>query len=80
MYPFNLPLSAPACYWVPFGLSKHRLSDTPSQYQSNVQAELSKPTREDYKNPKENEPEVFLNTYKYTNLAWNVVIAYLINW
>ena len=35
MYPFNLPLSAPACYWVPFRLSKHRLSHTLSQHQSN---------------------------------------------
>jgi len=29
-------------------------------------------------NPKENEPEVFLNTYTYTNLAYNVMSAYLI--
>jgi len=49
MYPFNLPLSAPACCWVPFWLSKHRLSNTLSQHQSNSQAELSKPTREDFK-------------------------------
>jgi len=27
--------------------------------------------------PKENEPEVFLNTYPYTNLACNVMSAYL---
>jgi len=49
MYPFNLPLSAPACYCVPFRLSKHRFSNTLSQHQSNSQAELSKPTREDLK-------------------------------
>jgi len=28
--------------------------------------------------PKENEPEVFLNTYPYANLAYNVMSAYLI--
>jgi len=27
--------------------------------------------------PKENEPEVFLNTYPYANLAYNVMSAYL---
>jgi len=27
--------------------------------------------------PKENEPEVFLNTYPYTNLAYNTISAYL---
>jgi len=47
--PFNLPLSAPVCYWVPFRLSKHRFSNTLSQHQSNSQAKLSKPTREDFK-------------------------------
>ena len=49
MYSSNLPLSANACYWVPFRLSKRRLSNTLSQHQSNSQAELSKPTREDCK-------------------------------
>ena len=49
MYPFNLPLSATACCWVPFRLSKHRLSNILSQHQSNSQAELSKPTRENFK-------------------------------
>jgi len=34
-------LSAPACCWVPFRLSKHRLSNILSQHQSNSQAELS---------------------------------------
>jgi len=29
---------------------------------------------------KENEPEVFLNTCPYTNLAYNVIFAYLIVW
>jgi len=49
MYPFNLPLSGTACWWVLFRLSKHRLSNTFSQHQSNSQAELSKATREDFK-------------------------------
>jgi len=49
VYPFNLPLSALACCWVPFRLSKHRLSSTLSQHQSNSQAGLSKSTREDVK-------------------------------
>jgi len=30
--------------------------------------------------PKENELEVFLNTYPYTNLAYNVISAYLFIW
>jgi len=47
-YSFNLPLSDPACYWVPFRLSKHRLSNTLSQRQLNSQAEFSKPTRDDF--------------------------------
>ena len=50
--PFNLPLSAPACCWVPFRLSKHCLSNSLSIHQSNSQAELSKPTREDFKTSK----------------------------
>jgi len=49
MYPFNLPLSAPACCWVPFRSTKHRLSNSLSQNQSNSQAELSEPTGEDFK-------------------------------
>ena len=47
--PFNLPLSAPACCWIPFRLFKHRLSNSVSKHQSNSQVELSKPTREDLK-------------------------------
>ena len=46
---FHLPLSAPACYWVPFRLCKHHLSNILFQHQSNSQAELSKPTRENFK-------------------------------
>jgi len=49
MYPLILHLSAPARCWVPFRLSKHRLSNTLFQHQSNSQAELSKPAREDFK-------------------------------
>jgi len=49
MYPLNIHLSAPACCWVPLRLFKHRLSNILSQHQSNSQAELSKPTREDFK-------------------------------
>jgi len=49
MYPFNLPSSAPACCWLPFRLPKQRSSNSLSQHQSNSQAELSKPTREDFK-------------------------------
>jgi len=49
MYLFNLTLSAPARCWVPFRLSKHRFSNSLSQHQSNSQAELSKPTSEDFK-------------------------------
>jgi len=49
VHPFNLPLSAPACCWVPFRLSNHCLSSSLSQLQSNSQAELSKPTKEDFK-------------------------------
>jgi len=42
------PLHA-AGQWVPFPLAKHRLSNILSQHQSNSQAELSKPTRENFK-------------------------------
>ena len=77
LYPINLPLSALARCWVPFRLSKHRLSNSLSQHQSNSQAELSKTTREDFRISKR-KPEIFLNTYPYTNLAYNVMPAYLI--
>jgi len=49
MYPFYLHLSASACCWVPFRLFKCRLSNSLSKHQSNSQAELSQPTREDFK-------------------------------
>jgi len=69
MYPFSLPLSAPACCWVAFRLSKHRLSNRllfPSNInqipKQNYPSQLEKISRY----PKENEPEVFLNTYPYT--------------
>jgi len=77
MYPFNLPLSAPAWYWVPFRLSKHRLSKTLYQHQSNSQQSYASQLEKISRYPKENEPEVFLNTYPYTNLAYNVISAYL---
>jgi len=67
MYPFNLPLSAPACCWVPFRLCKHRLSNILSQHQSNSQAELSKSTREDFKISKRTRPRSlseYIPTYK----------------
>ena len=35
--------------WVPFRLSKHCLSNSFPKHQSNSEAELSKPTREDFK-------------------------------
>ena len=62
MYPFNLPLSAPACCWVSFRLSKYRLSNSLSQHQTpkqNYSSQLEKISIY----PKENEPEVFLHTY-----------------
>ena len=43
------PLVSPACCWVPFRLCKHHLSNILFQHQSNSQAELSKPTRENFK-------------------------------
>ena len=46
---FQSPVVSPACCWVPFWLSKHHLSNTLSQHQSKSQAELSKPTGEDFK-------------------------------
>jgi len=77
--PFNLPLSAPACCWVTFRLPKHRLLAFPNINQTSKQnypSRLEKISRY----PKENEPDVFLNTYPYTNLAYNVMSAYLILW
>jgi len=44
------------------------INQTPKQ---NYQSQLEKISRY----PKENEPEVFLNTYPYTNLAYNVIYA-----
>jgi len=79
MYPFNLPLSAPARCWVLFQVSKYCVSISLSQYQSISQAELSKPTREDFKISKRKRtrsPSEYMPTY--TNLAYNVTSAYLI--
>jgi len=55
MYPFNLPLPAPSCSWVPFQLSKHRLSNTFSQHQTPMQNYPSQP-REDLKVSKSKRP------------------------
>jgi len=49
------------------------VNQTPKQ---NYPRELEKISRY----PKENEPEVFLNAYPYTNLAYNMISAYLIVW
>ena len=68
MYPFKLPLAAPACCWVPFRLPKHRLSNTLSQHQSTPKQNYPSQPDKISRYPKENEPEVFLNTYPYTNL------------
>jgi len=52
----DLSFQSPPCLllhavgqWAPFRLPKHRLSTSLSKHQSNSQAELSKPTREDFK-------------------------------
>jgi len=79
---FNLPLLAPAYCWVPFRLSKHRLSrfvPFPKINQTlkyNYPSQIEKISRY----PKENKAEVFLNTYTYTNLTYNVISAYLVIW
>jgi len=49
------------------------INQTPKQ---NYPSQLKKISRY----PKENEPEVFLNTHPYTNPVYNVISAYLINW
>jgi len=49
------------------------INQTPKQ---NYPSQLEKISRY----PKENEPEVFLNTYPFTNLAYNVMSAYVIIW
>jgi len=46
---FTIYFKAPACCWLPFQLSKHRLSNSLYQHQSNSQAQLSNLTREDFK-------------------------------
>jgi len=80
MYSSNLPLSGHTCYWAPFRLSKHRLSNTLSQHQSNSQAEYPSQLEKIARYPKENVREAFLNTYPCANLAYNVISAYLIIW
>jgi len=79
--PLNLPLSAPACCWVPFRLSKYRLSNSLSKHYINQTSKQNYPSQLEKisRYPKEDEPNVFLNTYPYTNLAYNVMSAYLIH-
>jgi len=80
MYPFNLPLSALHAVGYPFDCPNiiclipfPNINQNPKQ---NYPSQLEKISRY----PKENEPEVFLNTYPYTNLAYNMISAYLIIW
>jgi len=73
-----LPLSAPARCWVPFRLSKQRLSNSLSQHQSNFQAELSKPTREDFRISKRKRTRNLSEYIPIYHLAYNVMSAYLI--
>jgi len=80
MYPFNLPLSAPAYYWVPLDCPNIAcLILFPNINQTSKQNYLSQ-LEKIRRYPKESEPELFLNTCTYTNLGWNAIIAYLINW
>jgi len=51
----------------------------PNINQNLIQNYLSQPEKIS-RYPKENEPEVFLNTCPYTNLANNVMTAYLVIW
>ena len=75
MYPINLSLSAPARCWFPF--------DCPNIVCLIAFPSINQILKQNYPNQlektsgyrKENEPEIFLNTYPYTNLAYN---AYLI--
>jgi len=79
MYPFNLPLSAPALGY-PF--------DCPNIISLISFRNINQTLKQNYPNqlekvsiyPKENEPEVFLNTHPYTNLDYNVMPAYLVIW
>jgi len=69
MYFSNFPLSAPAWCWVPFRLPKHRLSNIHYRHQSNSQAKLSKPTREDFKISKRKRTRTlseFIPIYQYS--------------
>jgi len=77
MYALNLPLSAPACCWVPFQLSKRCFSNSLSQHQSNSQAELSKPTTEDFKIKKRKRTRSLSEYIPYINLAYNAMSVYL---
>jgi len=78
MYPFDLLLRAPACCWVAFDCRNivclipfPNINEIPKQNYPSLLEKISR-------YPKENEPEVFLYTYPYNNLAYNVISAYLI--
>ena len=86
MYPFSLPLSAPACCWVAFRLSKHRLSNRllfPSNInqipKQNYPSQLEKISRYQKKT---NQKSFWIHTHihTHTDLARNVISAYLIIW
>jgi len=63
-YPFDCPNNV--CL-----IAVPNINQTPKQ---NYPSQLEKTSR--YR--KENEPEIFQNTYSYTNLAYNVMSAYLV--
>jgi len=75
MYPFNLPCQPFHAVGYPFDCPNivclilfPNINQTPKQkYPSQVE-KISR-------YPKENEPEVFLNTYPYTNPAYNVIFC-----
>jgi len=80
VYHFNLPLSALAWCCVPFRLSKYRLSNTFPNINQTPKQNYPSQREKISRHPKENEPEVFMNTYPHTNLANNVISVYLIIW
>jgi len=80
---FQSPLVSPsiAYCWVLFRLSKPNIVcliafPTSIKLPRRIPSQLEKISRY----PKENQPEVLLNTYAYTNLAYNAISAYLIIW
>jgi len=77
---FHLPLSALHAVGYPFDCANIicliSFSNINQTLKQNYPSQLEKISRF----PKENEPEVLLNTYLYTNLAYNVMSAYLVIW